>query len=484
MDPQHWPAANPQMQDPAALTPHPRNSRVHSEQQVAQVAASMQEWGFTMPVLVTGEGVIVAGHCRVQAALSLGYTQVPTVLADGWSDEQVRAYVIADNRLTELGTWNPDVLREEALFLNEAEFTMPLLGFDDADLGALLADDPLPPLRARGMFVEPEPPANPGGLTDTPPVPGNMAQIFGVPPFSVLDARQGRWADRKREWFALGIASELGRGEKLLSQATPRKGYGSGYDLSKGEHVWGGSGTSIFDPVLCELAYRWFCPPGGKIVDPFAGGSVRGIVASRLGMHYYGGELRGEQVKANRMQFDAIGGREGGTAKWYEGDSTHLYKKLRRVKANFMFSCPPYADLEIYSDDPADISNMPYEQFREAYAAIIANTAKVLEPDSFAAFVVGEVRAKNGLYRGLVPDTIHAFEDAGLHYYDEIVYVTPVGSLPVRAGKAFKASRKIGKSHQNLLVFVKGDYRKAVAKLGDISGFLEIDEEAEDAGQS
>ncbi len=219
------------------------------------------------------------------------------------------------------------------------------------------------------------------------------------------------------------------------------------------------SGTSIFDPVLCEIAYRWFCPPGGLILDPFAGGSVRGIVASVLGYRYTGVELRGEQVAANRAQA-ALGGAHA--PEWRHGDSRDI-AALCPAPADFVFSCPPYADLERYSDDPADLSTLPYDEFRPAYAAIVAATCALLKPDRFAAFVVGEVRCKRGHYVGLVPDTIAAFRAAGLHFYNEAILVTAAGSLPIRAGKQFRSGRKLGKTHQNVLVFVKGDARRAAA---------------------
>lgn len=218
------------------------------------------------------------------------------------------------------------------------------------------------------------------------------------------------------------------------------------------------SGTSIFDPVLCEIAYRWFCPPAGHILDPFAGGSVRGVVASVLGYRYTGVELRAEQVAANAPQA-AIGGAVA--PDWRQGDSRAIRMLCADVAADMVFSCPPYADLEVYSDDPADLSTLPYPAFRKAYREIIAETCELLKPDRFAVFVVGEVRDKRGNYYGFVPDTIAAFRDAGLNFYNEAILVTAAGSLPIRAGRQFRGGRKLGKTHQNVLVFVKGDGAKA-----------------------
>lgn len=239
------------------------------------------------------------------------------------------------------------------------------------------------------------------------------------------------------------------------------------------------SGTSIFDPVLCELAYRWFCPPGGQIIDPFAGGSVRGIVASKLGRRYFGCELRAEQVAANQDQAARIC--DDPMPEWHIGDSRQIVDHAGDIEGDFLFSCPPYADLEVYSDDPADLSTLAYAEFRDAYFQIVAEAAKLLRPDRFACFVVGEVRGKDGAYYGFVPDTIEAFRRAGLAYYNEAILVTAAGSLPIRAGKQFEATRKLGKTHQQVLVFVKGDAKRATDAIGPVE-FGDMDG-AEDGGE-
>lgn len=253
-----------------------------------------------------------------------------------------------------------------------------------------------------------------------------------------------------------------------------------GQDLMRGEHVVGGtpeqgteaSGTSIFDPVLCEIAYRWFSPVGGLVLDPFAGGSVRGIVASKIGRRYVGHELRAEQVAANRDQGAELCADDDLPPVWIHGDSCRIDETCADIHADMIFSCPPYADLEVYSDDARDLSTMKYADFRAAYFEIIRKACDRLVPDSFACFVVGEVRDKKGNYIDFVGDTVQAFRDAGLHYYNEAILITAAGSLPIRAGKQFSASRKLGKTHQNILVFVKGDGKRAAARCGPV----EVDE--------
>ncbi|MDO8716395.1 MAG: DNA methyltransferase [Dehalococcoidales bacterium] len=235
------------------------------------------------------------------------------------------------------------------------------------------------------------------------------------------------------------------------------------------------SGTSIFDPVLCELAYRWFCPPGGTILDPFAGGSVRGIVASKLGRKYIGIDLSARQIEANRAQAERIC--NDPLPAWHCGDSANIRGICKGVEADFVFSCPPYADLEVYSEDPADISNMPYEKFIEIYRGIIKDAVFLLKPDCFACFVVGDIRDKKGIYRKFPWHTIQAFEDAGAVLYNDAVLVTAVGSLPIRAGRPFESARKLGKTHQNVLVFIKGDPRKATTAIGPVE-CGEVEEQA------
>jgi DNA modification methylase len=371
----------------------------------------------------------------------------------------------------------------------------------------------------------------------------SLSDRFVVPPFSVLDARQGYWQKRKREWLSIGIKSEVGRGDNALGESegvNSRQGNGEGHlargsvgngpartfgqDLMRGEHVveraatsparselladsgggaWIGgpktastdkfsktrmgqptingtfgpaesaggmesqTGTSIFDPVLCELSYRWFCPAGGTILDPFSGGSVRGIVAHKLDRKYVGIDLSARQIEANYEQaLDII---PESPPVWHVGDSRNV-RALAGDDApyDFVFTCPPYADLEVYSDDPRDLSTMGYEQFIEAYRNIIGESVFMLAPDRFACIVVGDVRDRKGIYRNFVSHTIQAFEDAGARLYNEAILVTSVGSLPVRVGKQFTSGRKLGKTHQNVLVFVKGDPKKATAKAGHI----------------
>lgn len=349
------------------------------------------------------------------------------------------------------------------------------------------------------------------------PPPVSLADKFGWPPISILDRRSGPWGDRRRKWLSMGIQSELGRSSRLAYQtrptygtekadgvvpeATPNKYDSTGeadgllfksasgrdpqfyYKKTRAEKVLGRkmstaefmesglydpgdgttglshSGTSVFDPVLCELVYRWFSPVGGRVLDPFAGGSVRGIVASTLARWYVGIDLRAEQVLANDDQAHLGSDLR---PRWIAGDSLEIPTLLDDGdEFDLVFSCPPYADLEVYSDDPRDLSRMKYPEFRDVHAGIIDRACSRLRNDRFAAWVISDVRGKDGNYLGLVKDTIDAFHAAGLGFYNDCVLVDPIGSGAMRAQKQFDTSRKVVRSHQHLLVFVKGDPRAA-----------------------
>lgn len=877
-----------------------RNPKDHD---LPSIQKSIKRFGFTSPVLVDERTKrIVAGHGRVDSLRALqssgeapplrvvisddGRWLVPVLRGISFnSDSEVEAYLVADNQLTIAGGWDESKLGailQDLEKLGDGAFEG--LGFEQAEIDAILTN-----LANQSG----------GGDTSREVARRTLAEMFIVPPFSVLDARQGYWQDRKRAWIALGIRSEIGRGQNLLkfsktaqigvggvkptgrNRLTPGGGsrsektawtnygkagngrglaeaYSSGAPGSLGKLYADGNktkladyqadnptetGTSIFDPVLCEILYKWFCPQGGMVLDPFSGGSVRGIVSGYLGNPYTGIDLSSDQVQANLNQaaeinldikayqaqapqaadqptslpqnlelarkegrpvllpdilssgqgatdalelyaatsslpfqrewscpdvltpylqlvykaadqplvidnqgqaapykalvdngscwvqftggkdstaaairaeqlgykiicyhlqglnrgmsreadncrlickrmgwtliidkVHAVGkksglvelptkdqvseiamlarmaeqggaiwtsgnyitdlvtrwdydfsdseqahttfglylsarypnqkqlylveeeldawqvcakaglinyingcvcnirfyeqrrainerkygkllrGRCGSCAKdaweqlalssmgiippnpaliehgkpfimelanerhptyeqtvakivppataakyyqadwvdqpeppqtlvtgsvdqplqsaplynfaapqWLVGDSLSLTEILpANYQADFVFSCPPYHDLEQYSDDPKDLSNMSWADFCSAYKGIINQAISRLKDDRFACFVVGEIRNQDGggFYKGLVPLTIEAFEAAGARFYNEMILVTAIGSLPIRVGKQFTGNRKIGKTHQNILVFYKGNPAK------------------------
>ncbi len=125
------------------------------------------------------------------------------------------------------------------------------------------------------------------------------------------------------------------------------------------------------------------------------------------------------------------------------------------------------------------MSTLSYDDFKPAYFEIISKTCARLKQDRFACFVVGDVRDKKGNYYNFVGDTVEAFKAAGLHYYNEAILVTSVGSLPIRVGRQFTSGRKLGKTHQNVLVFVKGDGKRATQACGPVEIVIpEVEEDA------
>ena len=275
--------------------------------------------------------------------------------------------------------------------------------------------------------------------------PRSLHAIFGAPPLSVLDPKQKYWKDKKREWLAKGIQSEVGRAENALglSELLRRKQ----------------AGTSVFDPFLCELVTRWYSKEGDLIFDPFAGGSVRGVVASSLGRCYVGHEIRQAQVDANYAQRQISAHPE--MVEWVCGDSARLDVPVCQL----LFTCPPYMDMEKYSSLPQDLSTMREDAFFEAYEAILARCAEKLDSDCFFVIMVGNVR-RDGSLACLPERTVEILRRAGLCYHNELIYLQEPATAAMRAFNAMNKSRVAGSIHQKLYVFCKGSAKDAAARLG------------------
>ncbi|MFI1799427.1 class I SAM-dependent methyltransferase [Streptomyces sp. NPDC020379] len=295
-------------------------------------------------------------------------------------------------------------------------------------------------------------------LIDAAPATCGPAGLPGIQPFSVLRSDLGPWRDRRRVWEELGLHSR--RGRKHVTTYNTDGTFGQKLAEVNG-------GLSTFDPVLAEASYSWYCPEGGRILDPFAGGSVRGLVAANGGYRYTGIDLSPSQIDANEEAAADWRARDllAAEPSWILGDAAEELPELPPERADYVFTCPPYYDLERYSDHPADLSAMRWQEFAEAYSAIITESVRCLANHRFATWVVGEVRNSTGVLRGLVPLTIAAHEAAGARFYNDAILVNSLGSMPLRLGAQWRASRKHGRHHQYVLTFVKGDPRKAAAAL-------------------
>jgi DNA modification methylase len=261
-----------------------------------------------------------------------------------------------------------------------------------------------------------------------------------IKPFSILDTRSKEWQERKRWWInTYNIQSELGR-EDTQSRA----------------RFWEDNTVSIFDATLCEKMYEWFCPKEGRVLDPFAGGSVRGIVATEMGFIYNGIDLSDEQIEANKKQSDK--------PNWITGDSEWVIDSIYDKTQDFVFTCPPYYDLEKYTNNPEDLSNMDADSFDKKYYSILKKAASKLKDNRFFAVVVSEVREQSvtgnykiGKYKGLVWKTIRACEEAGLHFYNDMILFNSQHQASRVVDTYFERNRKVASVHQNILVFVKGN---------------------------
>lgn len=456
------------------IKPNPKNPNKHPEAQVKMLAHIISNQGWRAPITISRRsGFIVRGHARRLSGYEAGTKYAPIEWQDYESDSAEMADLVADNKIAELA-----VLDEQAITEILAELEANTDGLD-VELTGFTADQIKDMIDQAKVDKEAEEKA--ARLT--------LQERFLISPFTIMDARGGFWAERKKAWKRLGIRSEIGRGaddDKTASGLTyarssqPPATYEAknAYEAKIGQKItWeefaelfpeqmAQGGTSIFDPVLCEVAYRWFCPQGGTILDPFAGGSVRGVVAALTGRHYTGVDLSGRQVEANAANWQEIthesvlaeggGGYDVPEPHWINGDSTHI-NDLAPGEYDLFFTCPPYADLEVYSDKPEDLSNKDYPEFLALYRDIIKKATAMLKPNSFAGIVVGDIRDGKGFYRNFIGDTVAAFQDAGLKLYNEAILIMAFGSLPIRAGKQFTNSRKLGKAHQNILVFCNGD---------------------------
>lgn len=437
------------------IKPYENNAKIHGAEQIHKIAKSIKEFGFLTPCLIDKDYNLIAGHGRVMACRELDMETVPCVFIEGLSEAQRKAYILADNRLGELAEWSEELIAFELHDLEQAGFEVEIIGFD----------------------TEPK-----KKQADPDKAYERLTDRFFVNPFSVFDSRQKWWQDRKRAWRDLGIKSEIGRGndgdsnlrgltyapshvppeaykhKNRLEDAIGREvKWDEFLEIFPNEHHF--FNTSVFDPVVCEVAYRWYSKQGDRILDPFAGGSVRGIVASLIGRNYTGIDLSERQIDANRNNWEEIthkritDGAEAEPPRWFIGDSLDINKIVKDKDYDLLFTCPPYADLEQYSDDPRDISNMDYENFCEVYAEIIKRSVAKLKQDAFAVVVVGDVRDKRGMFRDFVSFTIDSFKKAGMALYNEAILVTQCGALATVAGRPFTDSRKLGKMHQNILVF-------------------------------
>lgn len=408
------------------LKPWKKNPRINTAA-VQKVETSIRRFGFAAPIVARKEDhMIIAGHTRWKAVHNIteymtGQKKVPVRFMD-ISREEAEKLALADNKLNEIAEWNDHVLKE---LLSDIDTETALdLGWTSEELSQLLDVE-----KDNG---------------DVPVLNGSLSEDFLVPPFSILDSTQGYWQDRKKHWNNLIGDDGESRKDTLFNEKI--LGIFSSYNNKVNNYPT----VSILDPVLAEVVCKWFTNDNYNIFDPFAGDTVFGFVAGYLGLSFTGTELRKEQVELNNQrtkEFDV---------RYIHSDALLAEKYIENNSVDLIFSCPPYADLEVYSDLPNDISNMSHDDFFAIYEKVLMKTYSFLKEDRFAVIVTSEVRNKKGEYINLVGKTISIMKNAGYIFYNDLILKNQIGNVRLRA-RRFMNSRKVSRIHQNVLVFYKGN---------------------------
>lgn len=436
------------------LMKFPNNPRKMTEEQRERLKESLQRFNLVELPAITPHNTILAGNQRVAMLVLLGRSddmidvRVPN---RELTEEEQREYVVRSNLNT--GEWDWSLLEE---FWAKED----LLAWGWPKMDMLSGTDTVQQKATVDL--------------------GKLRRLFGAPPFSVLDARAGEWKSRKLEWFSIGIKPEEGRDAEVnvgrvyasnLAEAKYRRG--------NAKRVSGNQiGTSRFDPVLAELCMRWWCPPKGAVLDPFGGESTKGIVAGVLGHDYLGIELRKEQVETNREQCRGIKGLLR-TPQWVVGDSL-AKESYPADEFDMVFTSPPYFDLEEYHGGEKDGSGLNrYGDFVKWLENILRLCAERLRENRHIVIKIGDVRSKtNGVLRGLHHDLNAAVNRLGLHTFDDAIYVTPVGTMALRTSFHWPRTHTLGRGHQYVMVFWKGNPKERPRIMRTWAAQLEMEQQA------
>lgn len=396
-----------------------KNYRKHSEQNKKRIRKSLTECGAGRSVLVDKDGCLIAGNGVYEQAEKMGIktrvvetdgTELVVVKRTdiGTDDPKRKTLALADNATSDNVEWDmPNIV---------ADFDVSVVEDWGIDFGG---DD-----------------ENGGGQNKKH---GNLCERFVVPPFSVLDARQGYWKERKKQWRELIGDNGESRQETLAKDSIMA-------EIN--------NGVSLLDPVLAEVICKWFGIDGCNCFDTFAGDSVFGYVAAKLGNTFTGIELRQEQADLNNDRVQDM------SAKYICDDGQNVLEHIGVGTQDLFFSCPPYFDLEVYSDKENDASNQDtYEDFMRIIGNAFAGAIKCLKDDRFAVVVCGDIRDKNGAYYGFPDDIKKIFVNNGCVLYNELILLDPIGSAMLRCARSMR-NRKVAKTHQNVLVFYKGNINK------------------------
>lgn len=397
----------------------PRNYRLHGEKNKKLIKKSLERNGAGRSIVADNQGYIIAGNGVYEQSKALGLKER---IIETTGDE----LIIVKRTDIDYGTDKRKSLAlDDNITSDTSAFDMEIVceDFDNVEL------------EDHGLNVAPA--DSKSNVKELPR--GNLADEFLIMPASVLNTRDGKWQARKRAWQDLiGDAGESR--EDLL-----------GFSRLKNINT----NVSILDAVLAELICKWFSPtiPDYKIktCDPFAGDSVFGYVSGKLGAEFTGIELRQEQVDLNNKRGAEVG------ARYICDDGQNIAQHLPENSQDLVFSCPPYFDLEHYSDAPNDASNQAdYADFIKIIENAFAGACKCLKNNRFAAIVMSNVRNHtNGGYYDICGDIVRIMQKQGLILYDEFILVNSIGSGAMRC-KGNMKTRKNVRCHQEVLIFYKG----------------------------
>ena len=412
---------------------NPNNPRIIKDEKFEKLKKSIKEFPKMMalrPMVINQDNIVLGGNMRLKALKELGYTDVPNEWvkrAEDLTDEEARRFIIADN--VGFGEHDWEILANEWDTQELEDWGLEGFPFDDD-----------------GEKEE----------------YNKLEDKFVVPPFSVLDTKQGYWQKRKKYWKGLIGDNGESREDKLSNLNNMSAMY-------RPEMAT----VSILDPVLAEISNKWFGLDNCNTFDCFAGDTVFGYVSDALGNTFTGIELRKEQADLNNNRL------KGSKSKYICDDGQNVLKHIKEKSQDLLFSCPPYFDLEVYSDLPTDASNQKeYNDFLQILDNAFSDSIKCLKDNRFAFIVVGDIRAKDGTYYKFPDHIKKIFTENGMSLYNEMILLDPLGTAPARANKYMK-SRKVVKVHQNILVFYKGDTKKIKDNYKELD-FSSIEYESED----
>ena len=411
-----------------------KNPRIIGGKKFEDLITSMDRFGYVDQIVINTDGELIGGHARLQKLKQDGETSV-----------SVRT---PDRKLNE-AEFNELAIRLNKNIAGEWDFDALLKDFDSGDLTDWGFDE----LDFSDISTDISPTINEEEINE------KLTEVFIIPPFSILDTRQGYWLERKQMWKSLINDNGESRESTLYKS--------KGDPVS--EKIRNTGTVSILDPVLAEISLKWFNINGGKAFDCFAGDSVFGFVSSYLGHNFTGIELRKQQVDLNQKRIDQTKTK----SRYICDDGQNVGKHIKPETQDLLFSCPPYFNLEVYSDLPDDASNQgSYGDFMLIIENAFSDAIKCLKNDRFAIIVCGDIRTKKGDYHRFPDHLKDLFIKNGMVLYNELILVEPISTSRLRARPNMR-TRKVVKTHQNVLVFYKGDMKKIKENFPEIEVVIE-----------